>query len=233
MRRPRSSYFLNSTTLSPASANSSSLQRLIETFDNDRKALYEEFGKELAEMKMKLEHYARDKRIAEERAATIEEENNKLKSQLRDRDQLERHLRESEQVNSDLRTLVKNKADEIEILRRDFDGCHETMNELEEKVEELSQVLRQKEEQLDRKCNDFDSLEREFKILGSPDTVLRDLENEILQLKHENREFREKQSTLVCTTCMDHPRNVLYMPCLHFICCTECAVNSDTCSICR
>jgi hypothetical protein len=37
----------------------------------------------------------------------------------------------------------------------------------------------------------------------------------------------------VCIVCMDHVRNVCMEPCRHFVCCSACAAQCDTCPQCR
>ena len=209
--------------------NHSSVQRLIETFDNDRKALYEEFGKELAEMKIKLEKYAEDKRISEEKLLLIQNENDKIKYQLKNMDLMEKKLREMEKENTELKTTITNREEEVDNYKKNLEDLYE----ISEKAERLNQSLKQREQELLKKNSEIESLEKELKLLSNPEKAIRELEDELMQIKLENREFREKQAILSCTTCLDQPRNVLYMPCLHFICCSNCVVNTDTCSICR
>jgi len=234
VRRPRSSYLLHSlggssTGLNNNSVNHSSVQRLIETFDNDRKALYEEFGKELAEMKMKLEKYAEDKRVADEKLLLIKNENDKIKSELKHKDLMEKKLNEIEKENEELKNAIRSKEDEVESYKKNLEDLYD----ISEKAERLNQSLKQKEQELLKKNSEIESLEKELKLLSNPEKAIRELEDELVQIKLENREFREKQAILSCTTCLDQPRNVLYMPCLHFICCSNCVANTDTCSICR
>lgn len=232
LRRPKSylSTLNTSTTgLNNNSTNNTSIHRLIETFNNERKALFEEFGKDLADMKEKLSRYSMEKRIAEEKLTEILEENTKINNQLKDRDLLERKLSEFCNENEELKILIERKNEIID----EQHGKLEEMNDLVEKYEIIKEKLIKTDDDL-KKCRcENAAMEREVLRLKNPEKTIKEMENEIIQLRTENREYREKQSTLVCTTCMDHPRNVLYMPCLHFICCSNCAYNSDTCSICR
>uniref|UniRef100_A0AC34Q909 RING-type domain-containing protein n=2 Tax=Panagrolaimus sp. JU765 TaxID=591449 RepID=A0AC34Q909_9BILA len=152
-----------------------------------------------------------------------------LSTSTTDRDSLERKLTELCSEHEELKIMIERK-DEI------IDEQHhklEEMNDINERYEIIQEKLNKTDDDL-KKCRcENAAMEREILRLKNPEKTIKEMENEIIQLRQENREYREKQSTLVCTTCMDHPRNVLYMPCLHFICCSNCAYNSDTCSICR
>jgi uncharacterized protein involved in exopolysaccharide biosynthesis len=70
----------------------SSLQRLIDTFNNERNRLFEDFGRYLAEMKRKIELCALREVEMNSKICDLETQNADLRSQLKDQSKLESQL---------------------------------------------------------------------------------------------------------------------------------------------
>uniref|UniRef100_A0AC34GX41 Uncharacterized protein n=1 Tax=Panagrolaimus sp. ES5 TaxID=591445 RepID=A0AC34GX41_9BILA len=156
LRRPISGYYLPSlggstTSLNNCSSsnninatnNSSAVSRLIETFNNERKGLIEEFSKAIDVLKI---------------------------NEINDLDS---------QINS--------------------------ISELEKEMDEIRQQKNEKENECEEYRSQIDSLQCELRYLSEPAEVINELQAELIQLKMENKDYREKQSILACTTCMDQP----------------------------
>uniref|UniRef100_A0A7E4UNB8 RING-type domain-containing protein n=1 Tax=Panagrellus redivivus TaxID=6233 RepID=A0A7E4UNB8_PANRE len=235
IRRPRSSYFLNHMGNSSsmlhlnykaAANNNSSLNRLIETFNSDRKGLIEEFTKAINETK---ENHIHEQHAMQARLNAAIKENAEMKVQMREFNMLETRCLDMETRYLEVEAQCREKDAAIANLQEDMANFSQLIDQSNDHQRQLK-AKRDQVEKLEREVADLKS-----KLAQSSDTnrVVTELETELTQLKTENREYREKQTVLACTTCMDEPRNVLYLPCLHFICCSTCAGPSDHCSICR
>ncbi|KAH7730872.1 inhibitor of apoptosis protein [Aphelenchoides avenae] len=70
--------------------------------------------------------------------------------------------------------------------------------------------------------------------VAEPRAEMQRLNMEIERLQEDNRELSERHAQgPTCGVCMDKKREVIFMPCLHFTCCKNCAESMDHCSICR
>lgn len=75
-----------------ATTTHSSLQRLIDTFNNERNRLFEDFGRYLAEMKRKIELCALREVEMNSKICDLETQGADLRSQLKDQSKLESEL---------------------------------------------------------------------------------------------------------------------------------------------
>uniref|UniRef100_A0AC35GV67 RING-type domain-containing protein n=1 Tax=Panagrolaimus sp. PS1159 TaxID=55785 RepID=A0AC35GV67_9BILA len=242
LRRPISGYYLptlggSTTSLTNAinngninsNNNLSAVSRLIETFNNERKGLIEEFSKAIDVLKRKNKDYLNDQSELKTKIGNLEAENEKLQMQLRDRTMLEERYERLENTNKQLNEQLEEKNNEIS----EYESQIQTIPNLETELHEIRQQKNEKENECDEYRNQIDALQCELRYLSEPADVISELQAELIQLKMENKDYREKQSIHACTTCMDQPRNVLFMPCLHFTCCSSCAYKTEQCSICR
>eukprot|EP01028_Stygiella_incarcerata_P014672 TRINITY_DN99_c2_g1_i1.p1 TRINITY_DN99_c2_g1~~TRINITY_DN99_c2_g1_i1.p1 ORF type:complete len:301 (+),score=54.32 TRINITY_DN99_c2_g1_i1:68-970(+) len=78
-------------------------------------------------------------------------------------------------------------------------------------------------------------LEEDMKRLTTCSTKEGDEERvtvESLKAKLENAEKRIREK-LLCQICFERDRNAVIMPCMHMVCCSECASSVGSCPICR
>lgn len=121
--------------------------------------------------------------------------------QLRDRDMLEQRYDHLEMKNKQLGEQLDQKFREMEELETQVNSIPNFAQELDE----CRQQRDEKEHEIIEYRNQINSLQRELSYLAEPAEAIAELQNDLLQLKLENKDYREKQAILACTTCMDQP----------------------------
>uniref|UniRef100_A0A914XYH2 Uncharacterized protein n=1 Tax=Panagrolaimus superbus TaxID=310955 RepID=A0A914XYH2_9BILA len=121
--------------------------------------------------------------------------------QLRDRVMLEERYERLEHANKELGEQLEQKISEI----ADLDSQINSISELEKEIDEIRQQKNEKIKECEEYRSQINSLQRELRYLSDPAEVINELQAELIQLKMENKDYREKQSILACTTCMDQP----------------------------
>lgn len=56
------------------------------------------------------------------------------------------------------------------------------------------------------------------------------IENGVIDANHQ---IFEDEDNADCVICMCAPKNIVFVPCYHFYCCTECSSKLKDCPICR
>jgi E3 ubiquitin-protein ligase MUL1 len=55
------------------------------------------------------------------------------------------------------------------------------------------------------------------------------------QLQEKDKQLEELESRLNCVICNERPRDTIFFPCTHFVCCKQCMkrIEDEKCPMCR
>lgn len=69
-------------------------------------------------------------------------------------------------------------------------------------------------------------------LAGLSSTELADLETSAKEaLRRVQKAAAASEST--CAICWDEPREVVFLPCMHRVCCSDCAKQPSVCPLCK
>ncbi|KAI6223754.1 Viral A-type inclusion protein [Aphelenchoides fujianensis] len=220
----------------------SSVQRLIDTFENENRRHFEEFQRINSELRRKLqnsinqeEHLQELLRLCQEK---IRQQEILVKNQADSEKRLENANRRIQDLLKDVQLreadTIRQQGDLEALQRRHEAECRkaeEVKNTLNAEIGRLVRDNGRLEEfgrQNELLKRELEAKEEEIRRLSVPSDEVERLNAEMARLASEKRELEENQvQGLVCN------REVIFMPCLHFTCCKRCADAMDHCSICR
>jgi E3 ubiquitin-protein ligase MUL1 len=61
------------------------------------------------------------------------------------------------------------------------------------------------------------------------------LEEKDKQFQEKDKQLEELESRLNCVICNEQPRDTIFFPCTHFVCCKQCMkrIEDEKCPMCR
>ncbi|CAD5230948.1 unnamed protein product [Bursaphelenchus xylophilus] len=227
----------------------SSIQRLIDTFENENRRHFEEFQQINHELRRKLENSLNENESLRDLLKLRDEKIRQQEVLFKNYGEIEKRLENANRrIQDNLKDIQLREADivrqqrDYEALQRRHDAEMRKADEVRNSLnDEIARLVKENDRshRAVREINDLrdmiKSKDRQIHQLSqeSNSEVTR-LSSEVDRLSEEVRELEQRQTQgPVCGVCMDSRREVIFMPCLHFTCCKGCADAMDHCSICR
>ncbi|KAI6186992.1 RING-type domain-containing protein [Aphelenchoides besseyi] len=238
---------LSGTYYSPQRTVKSSVQRLIDTFENENRRHFEEFQRINNELRRKLqnsinqeEHLQELLRLSQDK---IRQQEVLVKSQSDSEKRLENANRRIQDLLKDIQLreadIIRQQGDYDALQRRHDAECRKAEEVRNTLNAEIGRLVRENErlsnlaQQNEMLKTELDTKDEEIRRLSGTNSEVERLNAEMARLVSEKRELEENQTAPICGVCMDNRREVIFMPCCHFICCKQCGDAMDHCTICR
>ncbi|CAD5225663.1 unnamed protein product [Bursaphelenchus okinawaensis] len=227
----------------------SSIQRLIDTFENENRRHFEEFQQINHELRRKLENSFNETENLKDMLRLRDEKIRQQEVIFKNYGEMEKRLENANRrIQDHLKDVQLREADilrqqrDYETLQRRHDAEMRKTEEIKNSLnDEIARLVRENDRSM-HMMREIDELKEQIRTKDTQLSQLNvdtssevtELTAEVNRLKDEIRELEQRQTLgPTCGVCMDSRREVIFMPCLHFTCCKNCSDAMDHCSICR
>jgi chromosome segregation ATPase len=135
---------------------------------------------------------------------------------------------------------LKEELAAMKLQKASMESAIEKMKEQLETVKlenaKKNQQLQEDAKQLQKKDNQLEEKNKQLEVKNKQlQENAKQLQEKDNQLQEKDKKLEELESRLNCVICNERPRDTIFFPCTHFVCCKQCMkrIEDEKCPMCR